>query len=226
MNCLFWTLLPLGAPTGQTPKTVDVIVRAKVGQQFRYKLRTSVVLGKNDSLSFTGSFTETLSKVENGRFYWDTTFHVNAATAQGSMKGQEESFKQMEGMQMTSVQNERGELLGTIVGGRTHPPRGNSNVVLPGRHAKVGDKWKAEILTSNLSVPIVYRLAELQGFMNHRVARIEGMYPPGSVARAIVPTQFFVDLKTGKVVRGTAQTVLNNQGTSVTLTYDLTLLEP
>lgn len=216
---LFCSAIVLGAP-----KTVDLLVRAKVGSRYSYKLVTTMVDRSGGSVTFQAGFTETLAKIQGREMFWNTKFRVGKVSAIGNLRGTASTYRQTNGLQMTSVQNDHGELLRTILKGHSTPARGNSNVTLPGKHTKMGATWRAVIQTANVPVAIVYKLAGVETVLGHKTARIVGTYPPGSIAKAVQPTRFWVDLKTGKVVKATAVTQINSTGHQVLLSYSLSLL--
>jgi hypothetical protein len=125
----------------------------------------------------------------------------------------------MEGLRMTSIQDSRGRVLRIKAGGQEMPSRGSANVVLPPAAVSLGAAWDAPIEVGGQILTIRYRLARFEKLGARNAARIEGSYPSGSIAKAISPTTFWVDASNGKMLRGSALTVIETQGRTIRLSY-------
>ncbi len=199
---------------------VDLRVRSKVGDSYGYRLSSTIAsIGAQGEIRFRAQFTERLAKVGNGELHWATTFSKVVATSTGVLAGADARFKEMDGLQMTSIQDASGRVLRIGIGGQEVAGRGSANVVLPRGTTAVGAVWSAPIEVGGQVAQIRYKLVGLEMLGLKKVARIEGSFPAGSVARALAPTTFLVEVSTGKMVRGTALTEINIRGKKIRLTY-------
>lgn len=198
----------------------DLSVHAKVGDKFAYRLQSTIeAIGASGKLDFSARFEERLASMAKGELHWDTSFSNVEASASGVFAGGEAQFKQMNGMRLTSVQDARGRVLRLRANGQDIPSQGSANVVLPPRPVALGATWDAPIDVGGRVLAIRYRLAGFEKLGLRQAARIEGTYPKGSMARAISPTTFWVEVKTGKMIRGTALTMIEAEGKKIRLRY-------
>ncbi len=215
-------------PTAGRTKTegpTDIKVTSKVGDTFTYSMKSKIeaVGAEKGSIDFSADMTEKLAKVEGGTFDWETTFTNVVAKADGVMAGAEKGFAVMDGMVMTSVQDERGTVKSLRMESQEIPSEGSSNVVLPPKGTKVGGTWPSKLDLSGQIVDIVYKLEGFETVDGVLQAKIAGTFPDGKVAKSIEPTVFYVDTTTGKMVSGKAVTEVTIEGKKVRVTYEIVL---
>jgi hypothetical protein len=221
-RALAGTLLLVSIPNLLLAQTADLRLRGKVGDRYSYRMTSTISsVGAEGVISWKATFTEKLAKLSNGEFHWATSFKVPSASATGVMKGGDAGVKQLDGITMTLVQNEKGEVLRGLMNGTEVPSKGSSIVTYPGRKTKVGETWNAKIEVGNQLVPIVYRFVSLKKQGWRSVATIVGSFPKGSVATAVKPTRFWVDVANGKMLKAEGDTQMAVQGMKIRVAYTI-----
>lgn len=204
----------------------ELRVRAKVGDSYSYTLKSVIsAVGDQGQVDFGATFVEKLVSV--GReMRWEVRFKVDRVKATGVMAGAEPGFRQMDNLVMQTIQNDLGEVLRLSIGGREVPSKGSSNVTLPRRPVAIGDSWTSQIEVGGQIVPIGYSLVGYVKSGQRLLAKIQGSFPKGSIARAVKPTNFWVDVANGKMVRGEALTDVTTDGKQVRLYYRIDMSLP
>jgi hypothetical protein len=183
---------------------------------------TIVMLSKPlATIRFSVNYDEKLVKIEKGLYHWETGFHGVIVNESGGYADFVKSMKAMDGMIVTSIQDNRGRVLKMLSRGREVPIQGASNVVLPPAGTAVGRTWDAQIQAGAQMVQIQYKL---QGFVQQggkRLARISGAAKPGQSIKSVEGPNFLVDTSTGKMVNGSAVYKGTSGKTSVKLTYNI-----
>jgi hypothetical protein len=184
------------------PKTVDLRIRAKVGDSYDYEMTATVTaVRKKGSVIAHAAFTRTLTKIVDGNFYWDTTFHVGRTKAFGVLQPQDFDLSKMDGVTMTMVENDRAEILRGIIKGVEVPGRTQGDVTFPGRRVKVGDSWDSRTNMQGGFPVIRYTLTDIMGSgAGTRVVAIKGSLPPSTKRTWPYYSSFYVDTSSGAML--------------------------
>jgi hypothetical protein len=220
-------LLALGCSGGEAVELSsdvpsDIKVVGKVGDTYRYTMSSTIrAIGAKGHINLAGDITEELTSVEDGTFAWETTFSNVDVEASGVMADAQKAFSSLDGLVMTSVQDERGTVKALRASGVELPNRGSSNVVLPPKGTKAGGTWPAKIDVGGHLLEITYKLEGAGKFQGFDAVRITGSFPESSGAELVEPTEFWVESKTGKMIRGSAKTRVTADAKVVEVEYTI-----
>lgn len=198
-------------------------VTCKRGDTFRYELTSRIEAGDGSgAIDMALSTTERLSKVKGESLEWEVDYTKVTASASGSMAEAESQFRGLQGTKLVLVQNRQGQVLKIRMSGIEVASKGSAHVVLPKNAVQIGDSWNGVIEVSGQPIPIRYQLAGFETVLGKEAARIEGSFPKDSIAKAIKPTRFLVEVKTGKVLTGSAETMVRVGELQVKVSYTMT----
>ncbi|MBI5705555.1 MAG: hypothetical protein HZC36_01035 [Armatimonadetes bacterium] len=213
--------LSLGALATQGKRLLSVTCRK--GDTFRYELTSRIEAGDGSgAIDLALATSEKLIKVKGESLEWEVDYTKVAASASGSMQGADSQFQGLQGIKLVLIQNRQGQVLKIRMSGMEIAAKGSAHVVLPKSAVQIGDSWGGVLEISGQPIPIRYQLAGFETYKGKEAARIDGTYPKDSIAKAIKPTRFLVEVKTGKVLYGSAETLVQVGEQQVKVSYTLT----
>ena len=192
--------------------------RGNLGDTYVYETETSMSAPNGvDSFGLKARVTEVLGRKSGDSTDWDTKVSVHEVAGTGKYEPMAAQMRKVDGKAVTTVRNEQGRLLKTIVGGQEIETDGGGDVSFPKKVVEIGGTWQAPIGVAGKLVTIEYTLTKVFVFHGRKTASIEGYYLAGQGVKALEKSQFWVDIDTGRSVSSRIHVRVTIDGSDITL---------
>jgi hypothetical protein len=210
------------AAVGSSPvhdgKPITLRLKAKVGDTYRYKLASTIeaIQGK-DKLEWTIFWDEKATKADAKSSTWKVRFHdVKIVDTQNSQQAKERQ-QALEGLEASLTFDH----LGRGVGVEEGDSGATGDLTFPEEAVKPGDTWEGEFTGTGKPMKVTFTYMKRLTEAGKPAVLIEGVLHKGQMASSVKPTQFVVDLATGKIVRASAEFELG-QPPKMKMFYEIT----